>query len=125
MGSILQVRCDCGFTSKDLFVGCGMIESPCTVIVACPKCRAIWAMAETRVKRTCRRCGAERIIYNDPANYAPSDIADALKGEAPYLVDVIEAADQAKDDKPVPIMKYRCPGGGRVEMTMEDHGCWD
>jgi DNA-binding XRE family transcriptional regulator len=57
MGDIFKAECPCGFKSRDLFVGCGMMDTDaCGMPVACPQCHSVWVEDWKSGKRTCRKC---------------------------------------------------------------------
>ena len=97
MGSILQAKCSCGFTSKEMHVGCGEMSAHAYVPVACSNCKNMWVKNMSKKIHPCNKCGSDLLFYNDLS-------LEGIKS---------------------PKMKYRCPSCGKIEMEFEMHGLWD
>jgi len=121
MGEIFKAECPCGFKSRDLFVGCGMMDSHhCNVPLACPDCHVVWVEDLRSEKRTCRKCKTMLYYLHEDGSFIPTDVLRRLKVNFPWDLDCTE-----EDVKSLPEVCYRCPKCGKMEMRLVHYGCWD
>ena len=121
VGQILQAECPCGFKSRDLYVGCGMIGGVCGVPVACPQCHIVWVEDSKSGKRTCRKCKAALYYLHEDGSFTPADVLARFKVRFPWCLD----ETREEDIEYTPEVRYRCPNCGKLEMALVGAGCWD
>lgn len=121
MGELYKAECSCGFKSRDLWVGCGMMDTDaCGLPVACPQCHDIWVEDWKSGKRTCRKCKVALYYLHEDGSFAPADVLARFKVRVPWGLD-----DTEEDIEEIPDVRYRCPQCGKLEMTLVFEGCWD
>jgi ribosomal protein L37AE/L43A len=121
MGSMFIGECPCGFKSRDLNIGCGMIIRADLMPVACPGCHALRVEDSKSGRRTCRRCKAALYYLHEAGSFTPADVLTRFKASAPWDI----YAEEGKDRKSIPEVRYRCPKCGRMEMSLIFVGEWD
>ena len=122
MGQILRGECPCGFKSRDLWVGCRMMDTDaCGMPVACPQCHIVWVEDWKSGKRTCRKCKTALYYLHEDGNFAPVDVLARFKVRVPWGLDETEE----EDIEEIPDVRYRCPQCGKLEMDLVRAGCWD
>ncbi|MBU4200307.1 MAG: hypothetical protein KKE37_08610 [Verrucomicrobia bacterium] len=121
MGEIFKAECPCGFKSRDLYVGRGMMNAhPYGVPVACPQCHIVWVTYSRSHRRTCRKCKATLYYLHEDGNFVPADVLKRFKVDFPWDWDCTE-----EEVESFPEVRYRCPKCGKIEMQLVEAGCWD
>lgn len=121
MGTIFRAECPCGFKSRNLFVGCGIMDTGrYAVPVACPQCHLVWVVDRKSGKRTCRKCTAALYYLHEDGSFTPADVLARLKVRFPWGLD---QAEEEVDE--LPKVRYCCPQCGKLEMNLVHTGCWD
>ncbi len=121
MGDIFTAKCQCGFKSRELTVGRGMMHAhPYYLPVACPACHVIWTVDSRRGCRTCRKCHTALYYLHEGGSFIPADVLKRLKVDYPWNLDNTE-----EEVESMPKVRYLCPRRGIFEMALLDAGCWD
>lgn len=124
MGAIVKGLCSCGYESRELDIGGGMMPgSGDRVPVCCPDCSSMWAADASRASHPCRRCRGETYRLHEAGNFAPADCLTRFRVSYPWDLDCTELDDE--ETGPVPDVRYRCPDCGKIEMDLAEYGCWD
>lgn len=114
MGSMIQAKCVCGYSSKSIFQGSGMIETIKDMEPAyCKKCRKLIVLNYNEVKPRCSKCHSEVKFYNDPALQNSS--ANQTK----------ENHNIQRGDFFLIEGDYLCPHCGEMKMKFYDVVNWD
>jgi ribosomal protein L37AE/L43A len=121
MGTIFTSECPCGFKSRDLHVGCGMVDTGADALpVACPQCHVVWVEHSRSGKGTCHKCKAALYYLHEDGNFTPADVLNVFKVSVPW-----ELRNTEEEIETIPEVRYRCPACGKMEMQLVFGGCWD
>jgi len=117
MGSSVKATCRCGFRTKDLFVGGGMLNYTtfCAWPAYCKSCGALTSTNLLEVPHTCHRCGSEVLPYNSP------ELRATQGGKVVVWWKLKEGEDVVLTDD-----NHFCPACGLYQMKFEAGGIrWD
>ncbi len=131
MGDILRGECECGFQSKDLYIGGGMYRRWYSEIpTVCRRCggleminRYLRKGGDIKIRRTglkCRKCKKNKTILNAPTLHSPSGIAKQFGEDYPWELEYLRSK---RDD--IPEIRYFCPKCKCVKMRLIWRGVWD
>jgi len=114
MGTMLQARCKCGYSSKEIFQGSGMIETQKDMEPAyCKQCSHLIVLNYLDPTPLCPHCHSEVKFYND------------------HSLQKTLATNNADDnsiqwsDFSLPDLEYLCPRCGKMTMKFYVVGNWD
>lgn len=114
MGTMIQAKCECGFSSDEIFQGSGMIETRKDMEPAyCEKCHRLVVLNYLDLKPHCPHCRSEVRFYNNPSlqrtpNKKKTDNEFIRWGN--FLL---------------PDAEYLCPQCGKMTMRFLVIGNWD
>jgi len=121
MGSALNAKCPCGFSSEELFVGGGMtnFETYCGAPALCESCRTVEVVNYLDERPKCPTCKGPLKFYDDPTlRRKPRRVSSRTPLVFSWKLD--------KGSFKLPNTQYRCPRCGEVKMRFFDAGVeWD
>jgi hypothetical protein len=113
MGSLLLAQCPCGYTSKGIMYGTGMMllpdgRSPWYEPGICRKCREVVSVATHKDRLKCTRCGCK------------PEVVEISRDNSRGIL------ESAQDPPPESIeQQYECPHCNSLTLVLLDCGCWD
>jgi hypothetical protein len=120
MGSAINAKCPCGFSSDDLAVGGGManFQTYCGAPALCETCRTIEIVNYLDDQPVCPGCQGAITFYNSPSLRRKLGRGSKIEPVFSWKLE--------KGSFKLPDTEYRCPRCGEVKMRFFDAGvCWD
>ena len=117
MGSALNAKCPCGFSSEDLAVGGGMMnfQTYCGAPALCEACADMLVVNYLDDQPACPMCKGAIMFYNAPR------LRRKLRRGSPGTP-LIFSWTLEKGSFKLPDTEYRCPRCGKVKMRFFDLG---
>ena len=119
MGAMVSARCECGFETRTMFLGGGMLNftTVCTFPFYCVNCSILFESNMFKKKVACPQC---HMTDNYPYD---SDKAFEMAGKN----NVFSWNVRDKIDKELVLTdgNYICPACRKFTLKFFDVGCWD
>jgi predicted RNA-binding Zn-ribbon protein involved in translation (DUF1610 family) len=68
MGTIIKVRCPCGYESRTLFIGCGELPNSYRELASCKLCKKMISIRLSSKRHRCPTCGRKVQIISFDKN---------------------------------------------------------
>lgn len=116
LGTIIEAKCKCGFTSGDIYQGGGMsnFQKIDMEPAICLKCKKFLVLDYKLKENKCPYCGTIVVFYNDKSLQALAD---------KDCTEISESIDWGEFK--LPNTTYLCPNCGELSMQFYVKGCWD
>ena len=117
MGAIILATCDCGYSSKEMFLGAGMIDhqTRCNFPMYCKNCHSLFEANLYDKKILCTECGTDKVLqYDDKSLYK--------NGKGGYVFSW--SISDVKDAKLLNA-NYLCPDCGNYNLLFKSCGLFD
>jgi len=118
MGTICSAECKCGYKTKELFLGGGMMnfETECSFPYYCQECNKLFIGNIYNKKVTCSECNSTDVVaYNKKEMISPFDTDIMVISETISFPDNLSLTNR----------EYFCPKCQEYHLKFSFTGMWD
>jgi Zn finger protein HypA/HybF involved in hydrogenase expression len=121
MGDMLQALCECGFKSKIILAGGGIVNFThyCGAPAVCLHCQEFLIKNYKKKYSKCPSCGKKVTFYNDSSLQIP--VSESYKNHKIFEWHI----NNEKVDFQLQDTQYFCPKCRKMTLTFECVGNWD